>query len=234
MLAALAACASDTASLDVADLPDTDLADSDLADSGLADSGPSDAPAELDPSDQHEPDGFLTVLTSLADLAALAASPPEVKYLARVAGRTPPLPLTEPCYFQDMHRYTWHLEFLRAFPELADLTPPGYAALVLDRATRTLWGGAVRFWPHVPHPHEPEPGVLAYTVYSESEPGSLAVADLAELDQTLALCIPWAAPRLAFVPTDVFQRQLVSAQHAALSAAGVAVVMPETLHDRGP
>jgi hypothetical protein len=200
------------------------------SDATPSDTGDAATPAETTPA----PDGWLTTLASLDDLIALTAQAGDVKYLARVAGRQPPAPLTEACYFQDMHRYTWHFEFLRAFPELADLTPPGYAAMVLDRPTRTLWGGAVRWWPAVMHPRHADSGVLGYTVYAAAQPGALAVAEVAELDATLATCIPWAADRLVFVPTDVFQKQLATAQRDALAAAGVDVVMPESLHSRGP
>ena len=173
--------------------------------------------------------GYLVHLETPDDLASLSKDGAEVKYLARVAGMTPPSPLTAECYFQDMHRYDWHLEFLRSFPELADLQPAAYSALVLSRRTRSLFGGSVRPWPGAVHPRTRMQGVVAYTVYAEPLTGSLTTADLIEVDATLERCIPFARDVLVFVPADALQKQLAMSQRPALAEADVDVLLPEDL-----
>lgn len=183
-----------------------------------------------EPDTSPPPDGgYLVHLASPDDLATLSKDDAEVKYLARVEGATPPAPLTADCYFQDMHLYDWHLEFLRSFPELADLQPAAYTAMVLARRTRSLFGGSVRPYPGAVHPRTGAHGVLAYTVYSEPLTGSLVAADLVALDATLERCIPFAADLLVFVPTDALQKQLAMSQRPALAAADVDVLLPEDL-----
>ena len=174
-------------------------------------------------------DGWRSLLATSEDLAALSKEGSEVKYLARVPGKVPPAPLTEDCYFQDMHRWQWHIDFLHALPGLEDLPFQAYTSMVLTRATRVLYGGAVKPWPAAVHPRTLNAGVVAYSVYSEAFSGSLTAADLIEADAVLERCIPFAQDLLVFVPTDVAQKQLVIQQKVALTAGDVDVLMPEQL-----
>jgi len=175
------------------------------------------------------PDRYLNTLESPDDLARLSIDGGEVKYLAPVAGKTPPAPLDSVCYFQNMHLFEWHLLFLRSFPGLETLPNSAYTSMVLTRPTRSLWGGSVRAYAWAVHPRTGRTGVIAYTVYSETLPGSLNAADLIELDATLEAAIPFAKDLLVFVPGDLTQRQLAVAQAAALTAGDVDVVMPDQL-----
>ncbi len=237
LIAGVAGCPDEGGRSDVGDVGDvadaSDVSDvSDTADgTDESDSSDGDVAEDADGSETSPaPDGgWLSVLASPEDLASLSKDGGEVKYLAPIEGRTPPAPLTEDCYFQDMHRWQWHIEFLRAFPALADLPLQAYTALVLARGSRTLWGGSVKPWPAAVHPTSGLAGVVAYSVYSEPIMGSLTVADLAELDATLERCIPFAAELVVFVPTDVAQQQLATTQRPALAAADVDWLMPEQL-----
>ncbi len=193
-----------------------------------------DAGSETDASEETDvtplpEDGWKSLLGSSEDLAALSKEGSEVKYLARVAGKVPPAPLTADCYFQDMHRWQWHIDFLHALPGLDDLPFQAYTSMVLTRATRVLYGGAVKPWPAAIHPRTTAAGVVAYSVYSEAFSGSLTANDLIDADATLERCIPFAKDLLVFVPTDVAQKQLVIQQKVALTAGDVDVLMPEQL-----
>src|SRR5688500_10369518 len=83
----------------------------------------SDRPEPLDPEV-----AYATELRSLDDLEVLSA--PElsesVKYLARIEGKDALPPLEEACYFQNMNRYPWHLQFLQSFRELRGATLDSY------------------------------------------------------------------------------------------------------------
>ncbi|HEY0712081.1 MAG TPA: hypothetical protein VGF45_05370, partial [Polyangia bacterium] len=133
-----------------------------------------DVDAPPDGMDGPAPPPFATTITAADDFAQLAAAPNgEVKYLAPVAGRATVPPLTEPCYFQNMQRYGWHLAFLQSFPALAGLNYDAYLALVV-RSSRQLWGGAVKPWPAVRHPISGQPGIYVYGIYGD--PGSVDAA----------------------------------------------------------
>jgi len=212
---------------------DSDARDSkvDAADEVDGDAGQVDgSEVGSDTSSPAPEGGWLAALATSDDLASFSKDGGEVKYLAPLNGKTPPVPLgAEACWFQDMHRWQWHIDFLHAFPALAELPFEAYTSLVLARATRTLWGGSVKPWPAAIHPRTQAPGVVAYSVYSEPIGGSLSVADLAEVDATLERCIPFASGLLVFVPTDSPQKQLVRSQKPALIAADVDWLMPEQL-----
>jgi hypothetical protein len=221
---------SDTPDTDTA--PDTDSAetDPDTTPDTTPDTDPDTTPDTTPDTDTGPlPDRYLNTLESPDDLARLSVDGGEVKYLAPVAGKTPPAPLESLCYFQDMHLFEWHLLFLRSFPGLETLPNSAYTSMVLARPTRSLWGGSVRAYASAVHPRTGRAGVIAYTVYSETLPGSLTAADLIELDATLEDVIPFARDLLVFVPGDLTQRQLVVAQAAALTAGDVDVVMPDRL-----
>lgn len=215
---------------------DTEPGDVDGADNGDGDGAGPDTPdtpdtldGETGDSDVEPGESYLHELASAEDLARLSVDGGEVKYLAPVAGKSPPPPLLSSCYFQDMHQFEWHILFLRSFPGLETLPNSAYTSMVLARPTRVLWGGAVRAYASAIHPRTGKPGVIAYTVYSEALPGSLTAADLIELDATLEACIPFARDLLVFVPGDVVQRQLVVSQKPTLEEGDVDVLAPEQL-----
>ncbi len=211
-------------------------------DDGAPASDPPDATApdaSPDPDAAPDPDAgpspadprYRTTLATPADYADLqAATGGEVKFLLPVAGRPARPPLTDACYFQDMRRFEWHLQFLRSFAEFADLSTTAYEQLVLRAATRAWWAGAAQLWPAVPHPAGDRLGVVTYTLYSANAPGEdLTVDQIAEVDATLKGCAPFARDLLVFVPTDPRQQQMARAQRATLAARGVATLFPEDL-----
>lgn len=193
-------------------------------DSGSEDSGSSDA-APLGDAGPH----FLTTLDAPEDLAGLLAPGGDVKYLSPVVGAELRPPIVEPCYFQNMQLYPYHLLFLRSFPELATLGSNDYANLVLRRPTRIWWGGGVKLYPDVAHPIAGR-GVLAWTVYHEVAGADRLVADdVVAVHERLASCARFAPELLAFLPTDPYQSTLAHAEQAALAARGVAVIFPDQL-----
>ncbi|MBI4818555.1 MAG: hypothetical protein HY791_19970 [Deltaproteobacteria bacterium] len=207
----LAACADGSTSEDV----------------GL-DAGVSDGGADAGGGDARERPPYLTVLYEPEDLASLTSSAaPGVKYLARVPGRPAFEPLSETCYFQDMLRFPWHLQFLRSFPEHVALAYETYLSLMLKPGSRVLFGGAVEPSSGAIHPVTHRPGVLAFSVYSE--PNGLTVNDLAAAHDQLRTCVPFAAELLVYVPESPDQRALVSRSRAELLARGVASLFPEEL-----
>lgn len=204
---------------------------------GSADAGggPADAALGAAPdagmsADTGPVGSYLTRLDRAADLAALAAGDGEIKYLAPVSGKDRQPPLTADCYFQNMHQYSWHLLFLKSFPELSALDLDSYVSMVLRRPSRTLWGGAVKPWPAVKHPLTEAEGIVAYTVYTETNAASaLTEADIVEVDARLKACAPFAAAMLAFVPSDVSQESLARGLVPSLEAKGIATVFPRDL-----
>ncbi len=174
--------------------------------------------------------GYRTRLESAADLAALSAADGEIKYLAPIAGKERRAPLLEDCYFQDMHLYSWHLLFLKSFKDLASLDLDSYLSLVLRRASRSLWGGAVKAWPAVKHPITQAQGIVAYTIYTQSDAANALVEDdIVEVDAKLKACAPFAANLLAFVPGDVSQEGLLRRIAPSLQARGIATVFQNEL-----
>lgn len=196
-----------------------------------ADAGPSDAGTR----DAGAPDGgtsttavaFLNVLRSPDDYAALHAATIEgIKYLSPIPGRNAPSALSEPVYFQNMRRYSWHLQFLQSFPSLAQLSFQAYVSMVLS-AQRVMHGGEIRDYPAVAHPISGAIGVMAFTLYTD--PGAISDADVIGVHGRLQAAIPYAAARLAFRPEDASQQSYARSARARLAAAGVAVVLPEDL-----
>lgn len=169
---------------------------------------------------------YLTRLENPADFDRLQGTKTHVKYLAPVRSATAAPPLTEPCYFQNMMAFEWHVFFLRSFPELAALTNQQYVSYVLQRPTRIWWGGGVERLRR-PHPISGAAEVLAYTIYSETNLDSrLVEADIVEVDGILRGCVPYATDLLAFEPGDPYQIQLAQQLEASLRARGIAVVFP--------
>lgn len=186
--------------------------------------GGASEPEPLDPSV-----AYVTELRSLADVAALAASEAgagSVKYLARIEGEPALGPLEDACYFQNMRRYPWHLQFLQSFAGLRGATLDSYRGWVLRPATRRLWGGAIQHWSEVMHPSRTR-GVIAFDVYAE--PGGLSVDDVAEADAQLKRCMPFARGLLVFVPSASDQEGLVRSEREALRERGVAALLPSDL-----
>ncbi|MBI2374671.1 MAG: hypothetical protein HYV07_11805 [Deltaproteobacteria bacterium] len=172
--------------------------------------------------------GYLTLLSSPDDLAALTSSAaPGVKYLVRVPGKPAFEPLVEACYFQDMHLYPWHLQFLRSFPEHVALAYDVYLSLVLNSGSRVMFGGAVEPSLGAIHPVSGLPGVLAFTIYSSAN--GLRADDVVAAREQLAGCIPFAAELLVYVPESPEQRAMVARERASLLARGVPTLMPEDL-----
>lgn len=176
---------------------------------------------------------FLTVLSTPEQLAAMTSTAGGgVKYLAHVAGRPAFEPLTEPCYFQNMRRFSWHLLFLQSFPEHRQLSYDAYLALVLRQSARRLWGGAVQAWPGALHPRTNALGVVAYTIYGE--PNSFDASAVVEVDRVLKSCVPFARELLVWVPESPDQRGLLTRDRGALAAMGVDTLFPESLVEGVP
>jgi hypothetical protein len=216
---ALAACAGDPEAPTVdAGAPAADASEPDAA----VDGGVPDAGGIVE-------DRFRTILATPGDLAALTSTiaGSAVKYLARVDGREPLEPLTENCYFQNMDRFSFHLQFLRSFPENAGLTFDAYLAMVLNPDSRRMWGGAIKAWSGVRHPTTAQPGIVSYAIYSD--PGTLTKEAIIAADQRLKECVIFARELLVFVPEGSDQKSALIRDRDALTAAGVATLFPEQL-----
>jgi pyruvate,water dikinase len=189
----------------------------------------SDSPQAEDPPPSDDP--YLTSIRSADELASLTesggTSGGSVKYLAPEEGRPAFEPLTERCYFQNMKRYSWHLDFLQSFPGREGISYEAYTSIVLRKASRRLWGGSVKPWSRTLHPLTKTRGVISYSVYAES--GSLDVASVTEVDRTLKACMPYAEDLLVYVPESPDQEAFLARNGGALADAGVAAVRPSDL-----
>ncbi|MBI4817938.1 MAG: hypothetical protein HY791_16880 [Deltaproteobacteria bacterium] len=204
-------------------------------DAGVLDGGVDARDAEQSDADLPDVSGpdagpwFMTTLTSSGALAGLAGPTGDVKYLSPVAGVTPRPPITEPCYFQNMNVFDYHLRFLRSFTELSTLTATDYRDLVLRRPTRIWWGGGVKHYPATPHPSAGQ-GVTVWTVYHEvAGADRLSSDDLVAVHSILSECVGFSPDRLAFLPTDPFQTTFARQERAALLGRGIAVIFAEEL-----
>jgi hypothetical protein len=204
--------------------------DAGMPDGGVDAKGSEDSGADL--PDVSGPDAgpwFMTALTSSGALAGLVGPTGDVKYLSPVAGVIPRPPITEPCYFQNMNVFDYHLRFLRSFPELATLTATEYRDLVLRRPSRIWWGGGVKYYPATSHPSAGQ-GVTAWTVYHEvAGADRLSSDDLVDVHSILSECVGFSPNRLAFLPTDPFQITFARQERAALLGRGIAVIFAEEL-----
>lgn len=207
-----------------------DLGASDGADPGDATAG--DAGGDGGPVDEL---AFLNVLETSDDLARVEnPAKPGVKFLTQVDGREPPAPLGEPCYFQNMRRWEWHVQFLQqAFPELRDLSFDAYVSWILRKATRRLWGGDVRLWPGVTHPLTQRRGVVSLVVYTD-QTEAFTLDLVTEVHGRLAACMPFAADLLVVVPSHPIQQSSAEALRSELAARGIGVVFPRELIDGLP
>ncbi len=173
---------------------------------------------------------YLTRLPTVEAFEAVAAGGREVKYLAPLAGSATTPPLVEPCYFQNMDLFPWHLDFLKSFPETEASTMAEYSAWVLRGPTRRWWGGSLRRWPAVAHPVTRQPGLVTFQVYNEDVAGNpFPLTGITELAETLKTCAGFAADRLAFLPLGTSQLQVAEFYREVLAAKGVTVVLPEDL-----
>ncbi|MCB9681696.1 MAG: hypothetical protein H6733_09515 [Alphaproteobacteria bacterium] len=210
-LVLVAACAERPGNEDRDGIDDTSVTDTDGAGSVC---GPVDAEASLDEG------GFLNTLASSDDLSLLSPETGEVKFLLPVALDPAPAGLDAPCFFQDMTRFSFHLDFLRTRPGWEDLTWDGYVDLSLDPSTRVALSGELSVWPFTPHPRGGQ-GVVAFTLASEAGPlSAFTLDDLVGAAARLRQCAPWLANALVFVPTDAATASLVA-------------LVPQTLSDRG-
>lgn len=197
--------------------------DAGASDGGVTDGGPDGG---VDPIDER----FLNVLETPADLAGLDTEMRQgVKFLANTATSSRAEPLVEDCYFQNMNRFRWHLEFLMSFDELAELDYETYLAWVLRPASRRWWGGYVKAHPNVLHPKTQRLGIVTFTIYSD--PGTLEVDHVVEVDRIMKRCIPFATELMAFLPESVEQKAFARQAMQALEDRGVTVVFPEQLVD---
>jgi hypothetical protein len=180
---------------------------------------------DADVSDTTEPSpGWLETLATPADFDALRASGDEVKYLARIDGREPPAAIAADCLFQDMGRWAWHIEFLRTFDGLSGLTGAQYAGLVLNRITRSLWGGGLVWRANTLHPLTGARGIHAWSVYGEARPGSITATDIIEVHGRLSTCAPFAATTLVFVASGAEQQQMLQSAREQLAEMGIATL----------
>lgn len=208
------------AGVDAADLGSPD-------DAGSADLGSPEAGTDAGPVDEL---AFLNVLHTTDDLARVEnPSKPGVKFLTHVDGRDPPAPLTEPCYFQNMRRWDWHVQFLQqAFPELRELSFDAYVSWILRKATRRLWGGDVRLWTGVTHPLTQRKGVVSLVVYTD-QTEAFTLEMVTEIHGRLAACMPFAQDLLVLVPSHPIQQSSAEALRAELAGLGIGVVSPREL-----
>ncbi len=204
-----------------------DVADLGVSDAWEADAGTSDLGVDAGPVDAL---AFLNVLESSDDMARVEnPAKPGVKYLARVDGSELPSPLIEDCYFQNMRRWEWHVQFLQqAFPEFEALGFDTYVSWVLRKATRRLWGGDVRLWPGVTHPLTERQGVVSFMVYTD-QTEAFTLELVTEVHGRLSACMPFAADLLVVVPSHPLQASSAEVLRADLAARGIGVVRPREL-----
>jgi pyruvate, water dikinase len=190
---------------------------------GSRDGGPA-------PGDGGAAPVYLEQLLTPSDFARVQGEGGEVKYLGAVAGRNVPAVINKPCLFQNTARYPLHVNFLRTFPELAQLDFDSYLSLVLKGKTRVLWGGALKLLPSAVHPRTGARGVLLYFLYADdTEDDALTVDEIAEVDARLKRCVPYAKDILVLVGMDAPQAARFEAQREALRGRNVDLVDLRTL-----
>ncbi len=171
-----------------------------------------------------------TTLQTPETLSALSPESGEVKFVLPIPDAEPFADLGASCYFQDMTQFPMHLDFLRSRPGWSDLTWDAYTSLVLDSQRRVLWAGAVSEWPFTVHPNG-EQGVVAYTLATDPEAtlSGMGLTEIIAVQRLLEICVPWAADKLVFVPTDDNTASLVAMLPETLHEAGVTVLMAGAL-----
>ena len=185
------------------------------------------------PLDTVEGPVFLTELSEPVDYGTMQNADRVIKFLLPAEGMDPRPPFTETCYFQNMTLHEWHIEFLRSFDELSDLTFDEYVERVLVRGTRWWWVGAIQTWDDVRHPWTDEPGIVSYLVYTEDVPGDLNVDEVVAIHQKLSSCAPYLAHLLVFVPSRTSQEVFLAESGDALRARGVPGMLSQDLEPDG-
>jgi hypothetical protein len=201
-----------------------DLLDAPGQDTSILDV-PADAPLALDGPTASHPD-FVTSLPSIEAFYEMLGREGDIKVLGQVDGAVPPVPeLGYPCVFQDTLRFPGHAPFLRKFPELAGMSFDAYLTMVMKRSSRVLWGGALQFFPAVPHPITGVNGILGYFLYSDAnEVDALTDDEILAFDARIKACVPFARDLLVLVGMDEDQAARFDAQRERLTARGVSVL----------
>jgi hypothetical protein len=126
-----------------------------------------------------------------------------------------------------MRLQPFHLPFLQSLDGGEDLGFSDYIDLVLRRATRVWWGGEVRLLATTTHPLTGEPGVFAWTLYTEDTAGNrLVIDDIRAGHAVMQRCAPAFSTRLAFVPGSNEQRATAAGARDLLADEGIAVFLP--------
>lgn len=201
---------------DLLDAPGQDMSTIDV---------PADAQLALDGPTVSYPD-FVTSLSSIEAFYEMLGREGDIKVLGQVDGAEPPVPeLGYPCVFQDTLRFPGHAPFLRQFPELAGMSFDAYLNMVMKRSSRVLWGGALQFFPAVPHPGTGIDGILGYFLYSDAnEADALTDDEIVAFDARIKACVPFARDLLVLVGMDEDQAARFDAQRERLTARGVNVL----------
>jgi hypothetical protein len=189
---------------------------------------PADALSEA--TDTNTSPAFLAELLSLADYERMAAGIGGVKFTLPSPGAGDSGPLTESCYFMNMHIYRFHLEFLRTFEGWEAMSADEYQTLAWDSSNRQWWSGTLRWWNDLNPSADEEPGFMTFEVYhGNGRGGGLTLQDIIAVDRILKQCAPFAAGHLAFLPSSASSSQLASTFRNSLEAEGVTVVLPGEL-----
>lgn len=177
---------------------------------------------------------YLVELAAPEDFDRLASDNGAVKYLVTVPASPLP-PLDAPCYFQDTTAYAWHVEFVRSFAGLEDVSNADYVAWAVEPAPgeRKLWAGALRRWGHTRHPVTQAQGVYSFSIYATGTGlADLTAADIDHVYQRLRACAPAIAEQLVFVPDGVPQELHVEGLAGELQQLGVPWLSPLLLASR--
>jgi pyruvate,water dikinase len=194
------------------------------------DAGDPDAGSAPDAAPDAGEASFLSELRSTEDYASLQGEGAELKYLATLPDATPSAPLDAPCIFQNTARFAYHVQFLRSFPDYADLDYDSYLSLVMRRAGRLWWGGGLKLFAGVRHPQSGRRGIISFSAYQDGGgEQNLTPDELHSLFAQLSACAPYARELLVFVPDGAAQTAHVRSVRAALQERGVPVLMPDEL-----
>ncbi|MDX9723521.1 MAG: hypothetical protein RBU37_22425 [Myxococcota bacterium] len=210
----LSACQAQEQRDEVDEVPASDAVDQSSEEQAAKDA------EELSPSDEP----WLPSLHSNRDWAELAAGSEELKYLIVIDPAQWPAGFPARCAFQNMHLFPWHLNFLKSFKEMATMNLSEYLALVVNAATRQLWGGNVYWEPARAHPISQQLGIYPFTLYGEERPYSITPDHIIEAFEALSACAPELASSLVFKASGQAQAQLLQQHRDALAEAGVASI----------
>lgn len=161
-----------------------------------------------DPVQPSEVDVLYQVaLTSSQEFDSLADRG-DIKFLM---ARDPAVELVfnEPSYFQDMSVYSWHLDFVRSWPDYASMTEVRYRSHTLPPTERPWFTGTLTWKPDLSHPNG-DVGLMGFTFYTEwgVSPQPL---ELLRVWERLREQVPYAADRLAWLVLLPEERAVASA-----------------------